>query len=251
MPKKLLHESQLIIMMRKFFITGTDTGVGKTWVTRLLLDALKNDGCYTAGFKPLACGSTVGADGELRHEDATALIRHSSAALPYDLVNPVCLREPTAPHIAADIDQTRVTVEDLLRHARRFEKHIADHSKVARTALVCEGVGGWDVPVNERESMSDFACRFGGQIILVVGLRLGCLNHARLSARVIALDLQRQGGAQATKRLCGFVVNCLEPDYPFADEYKQALQDSLALPLLATISFGGLETITLPPPQTD
>ncbi len=238
-------------MMQKFFIAGTDTGVGKTWVSRLLIDALKNAGCYTAGFKPLACGSTVDADGQLRHEDAIALLRHSSGELPYDLVNPVCLREPTAPHIAADIDQTRVTVEDLLQHARRIEEHITDHSKSARTALVCEGVGGWDVPVNERESMSDFACRFGGQIILVIGLRLGCLNHARLSARVIAQDLQRQGGAQAAKRLCGFVVNCLEPDYPFASEYKQALQDSLALPLLATVSFGGHETITPPPSAAD
>ena len=232
--------------MEKIFVTGTDTGIGKTWVSLLLLDALRAAGRETAGFKPLSCGAERDAGGRLLHEDASALQAGSSLALPYGLVNPICLPEPTAPHIAADRAQRQLELAEMLEHSAAIERHVRASCGDAKSALVCEGVGGWDVPLNPQESMADFACGLEARIVLVIGLRLGCLNHARLSHRAICRDLLEYGGEEARSRLAGMVINCIEPGYPFAEAYIEALRDSLGLDLLAIVSHGGKEAIGLP-----
>ena len=232
--------------MLRFFVTGTDTGIGKTWVSLLLIDALKSAGYDVAGFKPLACGSTGDDEGRQVHEDALSLQARSSLELPYELVNPVCLREPTAPDIAAAKDKQRVCMADLIEHTRSIELFLAEKARKTKTALVCEGVGGWDVPINERESMSDYACLIKARIVLVIGLRLGCLNHSRLSHRAIVESLRRHGGDEAVSRLSGMIINCLEADYPFTREYIQSLQTAVELPLLAIIPHLGQQAIELP-----
>lgn len=200
------------VELRGYFVTGTDTGVGKTLVSRILLHRLRQDHARVAGFKPVASGCEMTPEG-LRNADALALQQASSIALPYAVVNPYAFAPPIAPHLAAE--QAGVDIDcGLIRR-----------SIVAVDAerVVVEGVGGWLVPLNRRQSVADLAHLLGLPVVLVVGLRLGCLNHALLTAEAI----RARGLA-----IAGWVANRIDPHFVMADENIATLQEHLAAPLL-------------------
>jgi dethiobiotin synthetase len=171
-------------MNRGYFITGTDTGVGKTRVAAGLLRAFARAGRRTVAMKPVASGC-VGAPGALRNDDALMLMAQMTESAPYELVNPYAFEPPIAPHLAAaavgvDIELGRI--EDAWR------------ALPAADVAVVEGAGGWRVPLTGRRSLAAVPQRLGLPVILVVGLRLGCLNHTLLTAEAIAADGCRLAG---------------------------------------------------------
>ncbi len=200
-----------------YFITGTDTGVGKTVVTLGLMQWLQDRGQLVAAMKPVASGCERG-EGGLRNADALLLQRQASMTLPYEQINPYSFEPAIAPHVAAAEAGVRIETDTIAAGCRAL-LGIADR--------VCvEGVGGWLVPLNERETVADLAVTLGLEVVLVVGIRLGCLNHALLSARAIE---------SSGLSLAGWVANRLPPDAEYADENIAALEARLAAPLLGII----------------
>lgn len=184
--------------MGSYFITGTDTGAGKTFASVALLHALRAGGARAVGMKPVASGCEATADG-LRNEDALALQAASDPRPAYALVNPYALPEPTAPQIAAERAGVHVRLGPML-DAYRALQAMSDQ-------VVVEGVGGWLAPMADDLEQADLARALDLPVILVVGLKLGCLNHARLSARAIQADGCRLHG------WIGSNVEGLEPRY--------------------------------------
>jgi len=204
-----------------FFVTGTDTGVGKTVVACALLHAFANRGLRTVGMKPVAAGATEN-DAALANDDVAALRAASTVAAPNDLVNPYCFAPPIAPHIAAA--QAGVEIDlDRLQRAFLGLQALAD-------CVIVEGAGGFLVPLGPDIDMRDLAVRLGLPVILVVGLRLGCLNHALLTAE----SVERAG-----LRLGGWVANHTDPDMACIDENVRTLESRLRPPLLARIPYCG------------
>lgn len=204
--------------MKGFFVTGTDTGVGKTWMTTALVHALAAHGHRVAGIKPLACGGHDTAAG-WRHQDAELLIQHASVALPYETVNPYLLREPVAPHIAAAHAGMRLSAAALHEACSTVEEPL-DY-------LLIEGVGGWEVPLNDEETTAHFARLLGLPVILVVGMRLGCLNHALLTADAVV---------RQTLQLAGWIANVIDPASYRLPENIAALEARLPAPRLGTVA---------------
>lgn len=204
--------------MRSYFVTGTDTGVGKTLVAAALLAAAAAQGYRTLGLKPLAAGAEPTPEG-LRNEDALMLARESTHKLAYEQINPVLLEAPMAPHLAALREGRRLSVDRLLGFCRGALLGPVD------LALV-EGAGGWRVPLNARETLADLAKGLQLPVILVVGMRLGCINHALLTAEAIAAD-----GLE----LAGWVANTLDPDMEALEDNIASLEARLHAPLLARV----------------
>ena len=202
------------------FIAGTDTGVGKTLVSCALLAAANQRGMRSLGLKPIAAGAEQTPEG-LRNEDAVAIAETMSVKLPYQQVNPVCLEPPIAPHIAAKEAGKRVTIAQLTGYCRGALMNPADLKLI-------EGAGGWLVPVNERETLAELAKELNCGVILVVGMRLGCLNHALLSARAIVAE---------GLPLLGWVANTIDPEMPRFAENLATLQSRLAAPCLGVIPY--------------
>ena len=202
-----------------FFITGTDTGVGKTLIACALLHALARTGLSVVGMKPVAAGAVHSAEG-LINDDVAQLRAASSVKAELALVNPYCFEPAIAPHIAAA--QAGVTI-DCARIAQA-------HARLAAMAdvVVVEGAGGFCVPLNSSENAADLAYYFGLPVILVVGVRLGCMNHALLTAQAI-----RARGL----KLAGWIANRIDPAMPVAEENVTALAERLAAPLLGEIEF--------------
>jgi dethiobiotin synthetase len=203
--------------LRGLFVTGTDTGVGKTHASAALIAALRARGLRTAGMKPVASGCRATPDG-LRNEDAEALIAVSDPVPAYADCNPFAFAEPIAPHIAAALAGSEVMLEPI-RGA---------YARLARTSerLVVEGVGGWAAPLSATLMQADLVQALGLDVVLVVGLRLGCLNHALLTARAVAAD-----GC----RLAGWIANRIDPAMPYADENVATLRERLPAPLLGVL----------------
>jgi dethiobiotin synthetase len=202
-----------------FFVTGTDTGVGKTRVTLALMAYLKRQGHRVAGFKPIASGCQY-IDGQLKNEDALAIQQLSSRILAYEQINPYALVKPVAPHLAAAEENQTIDFERILKAYRALQ---ADFDYV-----VTEGAGGWLVPLNEWQDMSDLAGVLEVPVVLVVAMRLGCINHARLTLRAIT---------EAGLCCAGWVANCCEPDMLLQQENILALQQRLSCPLLAVLPY--------------
>jgi dethiobiotin synthetase len=200
-----------------FFVTGTDTGVGKTLCSAALLHALARRHARVVGMKPVAAG-LVEHQGQWVSEDVLVLRAASTLAVPGGLDNPVALPEPLSPHLAARHAGRSVRMTDLLAPARALQAQ-AD-------ALVVEGAGGWRVPLNDDETLADFAKALAAPVVLVVGLRLGCLNHALLTAEAI-----RRDGLP----LAGWVANRIDPAMAAADENLAHLRDKLGAPLLGVV----------------
>lgn len=211
-------------MSRGFFVTGTDTGVGKTRVSAGLIAALRGQGLRVAGMKPVASGCTATPAG-LRNDDALALIAASGLDLPYEWVNPYAFAPAVAPHLAAaDVGSTiRFAVI-----AQAFDQLAAQSD-----CVVVEGVGGWRVPLGPDGDVADLAMRVKLPVVLVVGLRLGCLNHAVLTAA----DIHRCG-----LPLAGWVGNAVETGFERLDDNLKALGDSLAAPCLGVVRHAAAAT---------
>ena len=209
-----------------YFITGTDTGVGKTLICCALLHGFAALGKSVIGMKPVAAGAVHGPAG-LVNDDVALLRAASNVDAPLALVNPYCFEPPIAPHLAAE--QAGVVI-DLTIIAAAFERLAA----VADIVIV-EGVGGFCVPLNFGEDSADLAQRLGLPVILVVGLRLGCLNHALLTAHSI-----RAHGLT----LAGWIANRIDPAMAAAERNVAALAERLAAPLL-----GGVEFMAAPSPE--
>lgn len=202
---------------RTWFVTGTDTGVGKTLVSAALLQALARRHARVVGMKPVAAG-LVEHQGSMVSEDVLQLRAASTWAVPPALDNPVALPEPLSPHLAARHAGVDVRVADLLAPARALQAQ-AD-------ALVVEGAGGWRVPINDDETLADLARALAAPVLLVVGLRLGCLNHALLTAEAIRAD---------GLVLAGWVANRIDPQMAAADENLAHLRAKLGAPLLGVV----------------
>lgn len=203
--------------MNGFFVTGTDTGVGKTWMAAALIHALASHGLRVAGLKPLACGGRATADG-WRHEDAELLMQHASVKLSYAAVNPFLLREPIAPHIAANHACIRLSAAALHERCISMEKETE--------YLMIEGVGGWEVPLNANETTADFARLLDLPVILVVGIRLGCLNHALLT---------RDAVLRQKLTIAAWIANIIDPNMSNIPENIAALEKRLPAPRLGTV----------------
>lgn len=199
------------------FVTGTDTGVGKTLVSAALLHALAQHHPRVVGMKPVAVG-TMRIKGIESHDDVLALRAASTCAVPPALDNPVLLPDPVSPHIAAARAGVRIDIAHLVACHRELTK-LAD-------AVVVEGAGGFYVPLSDRQTGADLAQALGLPVVLVVGLRLGCLNHALLTAEAI-----RTRGLT----LAGWVANHVDPTMLAQDDNIAFLQQQLQAPLLARI----------------
>ena len=209
------------------FVTGTDTECGKTEISLGLMLLLQQRGLSVLGMKPVASGADLTPEG-LRNRDALRLQRQASFEIPYDLVNPWAFEAPIAPHLAAE--QQGVTMDlEVVRTAWHALAVRADR-------VVVEGVGGWRVPLGSSLSVSDLPRMLGLPVILVVGLRLGCVNHALLSADSILAS-----GA----RLAGWVANCVDPAMLALEQNLVSLRAMLPAPCLGLVPH--LET---PTPET-
>lgn len=205
-------------MKKRFFVTGTDTDAGKTYVTVGLLKAAKRAGLKSFGLKPIAAGAEQ-IKGDWRNDDALLIQQASSVLLPYEQVNPVVLEAAIAPHIAAMKEGRLIT-------ASRLEGFIKGALLVPHDFVLVEGAGGWRVPLNDRELLSDVAKSLGFPVVLVVNMKLGCLNHAILTAEAIARD---------GLTLAGWVANNGADPMPCYDENVATLSAMLTAPLLASI----------------
>jgi dethiobiotin synthetase len=200
-------------------VTGTDTGVGKTLVACGLLRAFAARGLKSVGMKPVACGG-VARGASLVYDDVEQLVAAGNVAAPRELVNPYCFAPPIAPHLAALEAGMRIDPD-------RIERCFRTLATMAEVVVV-EGVGGFRVPLGPGADTAQLAARLALPVVLVVGMRLGCLNHALLTVEAIAA----RGLA-----LAGWVANHIDPRMAAADENARALETLIAAPLLARIAF--------------
>lgn len=200
-----------------YFVTGTDTEVGKTLISSAMLQVLSHRGLRAAGMKPVAAGAVL-RDGVWHNDDVDHLAAAASLALPPSLTAPYLLRAPAAPHIAADLENITIDAQ----HIRSCYDQVA----AAADAVVVEGVGGFRVPLSDRFDTADLAQQLGLPVILVIGLRLGCLNHALLTAEAIAAR---------GLTLAGWIVNGVIPEMPYAEANIAALSARLQAPPLGAV----------------
>jgi dethiobiotin synthetase len=203
--------------MKGYFVTGTDTGVGKTWISAALLSKYQQQGLSTAAMKPVASGCVQTAEG-LRNDDALLLQQTASVGLDYDEINPFAFEPAIAPHLAAEQAAVEIDAAIIKQH---FDM-ISDRADV----VIVEGVGGWHVPITKQQTMVDVARILDLPVILVVGMRLGCLNHALLTAAAIEND-----GMQ----LAGWLANSAEADMPCLQGNIRSLKDTLQAAFLGHV----------------
>ncbi len=202
-------------MSAGFFVTGTDTGIGKTYVSCLLLQTLATRHQSVVGMKPIAAGNEQG-----QWQDVELLRAAGNIAVLQDDLNPYALQAPIAPHIAAG--QEGIAIE--IAHIR----HCYDRLAKSADVVVVEGVGGFLVPINAHETTADLARALNLPVILVVGMRLGCINHALLTVQAIQ---------HAGLRLAGWVANGIDPGMLMPEENIAALQQRIDAPLLGKVPF--------------
>ncbi|MBC8947830.1 MULTISPECIES: dethiobiotin synthase [Xenorhabdus] len=204
-------------MTSKYFLTGTDTEVGKTVVSCALLQAANKKGYLTAGYKPVASGSKMTSEG-IRNSDALALQRNSTVSLTYQEVNPLVFMEPTSPHIvSAELNQPidfSVLSEGLAVLVKKSDW------------VLVEGAGGWYTPLSENTTFADWVIQENLPVILTVGVKLGCINHAVLTAKAIQY---------AGLKLAGWVANEIEPAGKHQVAYLETLERMIPAPLLGVI----------------
>lgn len=202
------------------FIAGTDTDIGKTYITTGLLRAFQRDHYSALGIKPVASGCH-NENNTLRNSDALALQAASSITLPYDKINPFAFAPAIAPHIAADQAEKKLSVNTLVDASRYALDYPAD-------ICLIEGAGGWDVPLNRHETLADFAKHLAVPVLLVVGIRLGCINHALLTYRAIKAD---------NIPLLGWIANIIDPNLPYLPECIQSITERIPEPCFGIVEF--------------
>ena len=205
---------------KKFFISGTDTDVGKTLIGAGILEAANRKGLHTVAMKPVAAGCEQTEQG-LRNDDALTLIDAMSVDLPYSQVNPIAFEPPIAPHIAAMRENKTLSVSRLTGFCNGILMQSSDF-------VVIEGAGGWRVPLNPRETLADLAIELNLPVVMVVGMRLGCINHALLTAEAI----ERDG-----LKVAGWVANRVDPEMSCYEENLMTLKTLIRAPLLGEVPF--------------
>jgi len=199
------------------FVTGTDTEIGKTLISAAILHKLASSGQRACGMKPVAAGATM-IDGALHNEDADMLIAAGNVHLPSSITTPYMLREPAAPHIAAALEGVTIEAVPIIAAFAEIQ--------AASDAVVVEGVGGFRVPFNDNFDSADLAAQLNLPVILVVGMRLGCISHALLTVEaIIARGLV----------LAGWIANTADPDMRFEQENIDALAQRIPAPLLGRV----------------
>jgi dethiobiotin synthetase len=199
-----------------YFVTGTDTGVGKTLISCALLHGFAAQGKRVIGMKPVAAGCDAGE----QNDDVLQLRAASNVAVSYGLINPYCFLLAIAPHIAA---QRAGVIIDFSVMAKSYQELAAQADVV-----IVEGIGGLRVPLSAQQDGADLVQELGLPVILVVGMRLGCLNHALLTVEAIAAR---------SLTLAGWVANVVEADMPMCEENIAALQQRIAAPLLGVVPY--------------
>lgn len=211
-------------MGKGYFITGTDTNAGKTWTTIALMRYFKQQGKSVAGMKPVASGCSFPCaawecqDGQLKNADALLIQENASLKIDYDVINPYAYELPASPHIAGIKHPVK-----LATIVERFNilKELAD-------IVLVEGAGGWYAPLNDSEDISDLAKSLALPVILAVAIRLGCINHARLTYEAI----QHSGIPCA-----GWIAVCVDPDMLKPDENIHTIKTALKVPLLGVLPY--------------
>lgn len=210
---------ELFIVTKRWFITGTDTEVGKTIASGALLQTAAREGYRCAGYKPVASGAEMTPQG-IRNEDACHLQACSNVSLTYDEVNPLVFIEPTSPHILSRVEQQHIDFEVMSRG-------LAALTEKADWVLV-EGAGGWFTPLTVQQTYADWVQHEKLPVILVVGIKLGCINHALLTAQAVT---------QAGLTLAGWIANNIQPTGRWHQDYLETLQRHIPAPLLGEIPY--------------
>lgn len=210
--------------VQSYFVTGTDTGVGKTLIASALVYQFAQAGYQSVGMKPIAAGFEV-KDGEYQNEDVIALMAASQLKAPLDLVNPYRFLPPIAPHIAANLVSETIAV-DKIRLAYEQLTSLAN-------VVIVEGAGGFYVPLNAHQTSADLVQALNIPVILVVGMRLGCLNHALLTQQAIL---------SSGLKLAGWVANVIDPDMPYLNENIQSLKTRIHAPCLGVVPWLPMES---------
>ncbi|MGH1461486.1 MAG: dethiobiotin synthase [Neptuniibacter sp.] len=205
---------------KSFFLTGTDTDVGKTVVAAGFLAAANAKGLTSMGLKPISAGCER-TDQGLRNDDALKLQDAASIKLPYEQINPITFEPPVAPHIAAMQEQRMLSADRIAAMCKGVLMQPADFA-------IIEGAGGWRVPLSHRETFANIAKQLNFPVIMVVGMKLGCINHALLTAESIARD---------GLKLAGWVANRVDPDMACYEENAATIEMMLRAPLLAEVPY--------------
>ena len=204
-------------MEKGYFITGTDTNAGKTWATIALMRYFKQQGKSVAGMKPVASGCFM-QDGRLKNEDALLIQENAPLQIDYDLINPYAYQLPVSPHIAG--------INNPVNMANIVERF--NVLKAVAEIVLVEGAGGWYAPLNDREDISDLAKALALPVIIVVAIRLGCINHAKLTYQAI-----QHSGIQCA----GWIAICVDPDMLKPDENIRTIKAALNVPLLGVLPY--------------
>lgn len=199
------------------FITATDTDAGKTYISSMLLQGFKKLATRAVGVKPIAAG----ADEAGCNADALLLQRYSGIALPYKVINPVCYHAAVAPHLAAAIERQPID-EQLLSQA------LLQWQRLPIQQLIIEGAGGWLLPISQQRYLADWVAAQKLPVLLVVGIKLGCLNHAMLTVR----EIERSGC-----QLLGWVANCIDPNMALLEQNITDLRQRIVAPCLGVVPF--------------
>ena len=212
--------NKVVLTASSYFVTGTDTDVGKTVCTRALLEAANKQHKSTIGYKPISAGCEQTLSG-LRNQDALILQASSSTSLLYNDVNPIAFKQPIAPHIAAIENDSIIDINVINDGLLKLQVMEPD-------LILIEGAGGWHLPINNQYSLSDWVVAKELPVIMVVGLKLGCLNHALLTAKAI----EHSGLV-----LAGWVANHVEHEMPYVQQNINSLMTLINAPLLGEIPF--------------
>ena len=205
-----------------YFITGTDTDVGKTYIASALVRYFVQQGQTAVGMKPIAAGCEK-INGELRNADVNALLAASNIVARLEDVNPYTFEPAIAPHNAAEQVGATVSLNKI--------KHAFDALQSQADVVIVEGAGGFRVPINREQTMADLAVQLNLPVIMVVGVRLGCINHALMTAGSIKA---------AGLDLVGWVANRIEPDMPALEENVQTLKAMIKAPCIADVNWGAV-----------
>ena len=204
-------------MQKGYFITGTDTNAGKTWATLALMHYFKSRGKSVVAMKPVASGCFM-ENGRLVNEDALQLQQHASVKADYQLINPYAYAAPVSPHIAGKHDP--VSMNKVLS--------CFDELKLLADIVFVEGAGGWHSPINDQQDIADLAKALALPVIVVVAIKLGCINHAKLTCGAI-----RQAGVTCA----GWIAMCSDPDVLCREATINTLKSGLSLPLLGILPY--------------
>ncbi|MDP2101040.1 MAG: dethiobiotin synthase [Methylotenera sp.] len=215
-------------MTQSYFVIGTDTNVGKTYVASRLVQYFAQSGLKAIGMKPIASGCEVGAQGELQNEDVIALSNASNVVAAKKLINPYQFAPAIAPHIAAEQAAVVISLDAIVNAYQQL-------TTLAEVVIV-EGAGGFFVPLNQTQTLADLAVQINIPIILVVGIRLGCINHALLTVEAI--------NARGLT-LAGWVANEIDPNSCMFAENLTSLQQRIAAPCLSVVRWQGEATFNL------